>query len=203
MELKKTPTEGDIERRRVKGVLTVRIFTGGEWFVASAGDTYKGQLLIPKEETPLPLEQQYVGGLRLIRGWQLSNDNKLQSLASQYTWSSGVLVAHDSPTLNNHGAGFFGFYKWPYAESQLQGHIMGTYLGWGRSVRGEHGFRTQYAKLEALRDPNNHTSATVQLIADELGVPMLSPAEITELKTGLVRLEEKMVYPDDPEESVQ
>lgn len=211
------PEEGSIERTVCQGGETwqlrdgsthiaepgetfVRVYTDSEWVIAEFGDTYQEKLVLPKRGGQLELGQQYVGGLRLIRGWQMTTDDKLRSLSAGYTWEKGVQVAHDVPVLGGQHVGFFGFYNWGLAEEQLGGMVMGTYLGWGRCVRATDGFRCEYAKLEALADPGDQNTAQVIRVAEKYGVPMVTKGELTALKTGMVKMTADMVYDKFTEE---
>jgi hypothetical protein len=163
----------------------------------------------PPEKEELPLNQQYVGGLRLIRGFVVNvlSSNKgaeLRALATQFTWTGDVMKAHKTPALKETGAGFFGFYRWDWSQTELAGvGLWGTYIGWGRTVRGSMGMRTEYAKLEALcLNPEidkcsdferQKTVKYAEMIANNLGVPFKHHSELRNLKTGIIPLDQKRI----------
>jgi len=149
----------------------------------------------------------------LIRGWSSTDpigspyydstpygsDIQLFSLASPYVWGSGILKAHKTPAKGITNAGFFGFYQWDYAMEELRNvSILGTYIGWGRTVVGEKGMRTEYAKLEYLTfNPNRGYDANfinrLQKLADTLKVPLVTFEGLQEFKTGMVPLDQTRI----------
>jgi len=176
--------------------------------------TYHSQHCAIFQDTPqpprkeLPLNQQYVGGLRLIRGWAvevgLGNGGSLRSLASSFKWTGDVMKAHKTPSLGELGCGFFGFYRWDWSQNELMGvGLWGTYIGWGRTVRGSMGMRTEYAKLEALcfnpriaeisSSERDKVQKYAPRIAEALGVPLLDHSELEHLKTGIISLDQNRI----------
>lgn len=158
----------------------------------------------------LPLEQQYVGGLRLIRGWNLSDSsysmNQLEGECGLYSlaapgfqWTADILRSHQVPSKGGGNAGFFGFYDWEYALPELwQQPILGTYIGWGRTVVGSKGMRTEYAKLEylCLNPQRSYDSKHILIINDlaaKLCVPLKQYKDLLGFKTGMVPLDEERI----------
>jgi len=114
------------------------------------------------------------------------------------------MKAHRVPKLGDAGCGFFGFYRWDWAQTELMGvGLWGTYIGWGRTVRGTMGMRTEYAKLEALcynpriEEISEYESKKAvqygQGIADDLGVPFKHHTELETLKTGIIKLDQNRI----------
>jgi len=113
------------------------------------------------------------GALRLWRWWPIltplewcswhsTNSPRLASTSAGYTWTKDAQRAHRVPRLGDHRSGFHGFSSFGAAVEMMMalGHnadgcwnaALGTFLGWGRTVRHRTGYRTEYAQPEAVLD---------------------------------------------------
>lgn len=150
---------------------------------------------------PLPLDKQYVGGLRLIRGWRIESygmgDVGLQALVNSYQWGRGAQTAYPIPSIGT-GGGFYGFLTPEWAIAQLSSTpVLGTFIGWGRCVRGEQGCRTQYGRVESLfANPHyctNTTISRIKALAEMYNIPFITYDRVREIKTGLIPVSEEMI----------
>lgn len=166
----------------------------GDWCSVSPGDTYRGKVLVEVPPEPLPIEQHYVGALRLVRGWVLTDENKLKALANSHIWTAEVQKCDQSPKMGMGSQGFYGFHNWGHAVSELSADVnmmWGTYLAWGRCVRGSMGFRVQYAKIESLIIPPGWPKTQPNLekakrVAAEYSVPLYDTETGKKLLLGVV-----------------
>lgn len=117
-----------------------------------------------------------MGGIRGMRIWRLSDEFALTALWSEYIWNVNMntAVCNSSPFVGGHGAvvheecgcGFYGYHAdiyhavdrfeimsrgW-YATHPREYSTMvaGLITGWGRTLVGEYGFRSEFAKVDAL-----------------------------------------------------
>lgn len=138
----------------------------------------------------LPIGRQYVGGIRLVRGWVPgSRTNFLRSINCTYEWKPGVNTADRIPA-SRKPHGFYGFLAWDDALRELgAGYVLGTIICWGRVVRHETGMRTEFAKVESLVNRSE-----IELgMSEYYSAPTLSLEDSKRLATGLIPLREDMV----------
>lgn len=181
------------------------------WCRVEPGDKWQGKVIpFPTKLTPptpqeLPLSQQYVGGIRLVRGWMMvtcyDGQPRLSALTASHTWEPGPQRSHTVPKLGGGMSGFFGFYDWAHADRELADNVIwGTYIGWGRCVRGTMGFRCEYTQIDSIILPSSgnvlrydrSTADGMNRLADYYGVPLLTKDDAKRLVLGIVPFTEEM-----------
>lgn len=184
------------------------VYDGDKWERVEPGDKWQGKVIPfakltpPTPPTPqeLPLKQQYVGGIRLVRGWSLvtwyDGLKRLSALTASHTWEPGPQRSHTVPKLGGGMSGFFGFYDWAHADRELADNVIwGTYIGWGRCVRGTMGFRCEYAQIDSIIITPSHDRQMMHglsQMADYYGVPLLTKGDAQRLQLGIVPFTEEM-----------
>lgn len=163
----------------------------------------------PEKDQPVPLENQYRGAVRGIRVWVLrdykQDPPRLGALTTGHNWKPGW---NDDPEYAAGGSrGFYAFNSWDELYAQEPSaviqparladarseYIIGTILCKGRMMACENGVRASSAKPEYLVIHTNDPiwKKKAEEISRHYGMPMIFPADVRELKMGLVPYKEE------------
>lgn len=162
------------------------------------------------ENKPL---RQIQGGVRLWRIWR-HKGGLLYALVRDQYWEKnpeGATRCDETPHMGS-SSGFYGFYDLAELKAQEGSrvamartgartghyeHVIGSFIAYGKMVKGSLGCRAEYAKPEYLILPDQNEDFSIELmtVAGEYGMKPIVASQARELKTGLVRYVKPRIKP--------